>query len=153
MAIPNTPSLWPIQRNGRVTFIPAEPFSTGRCPSTRRHWTKLYSTGLRPTRQRDSSQIPQSPDSTPLLQVSSLESRQLPAIHQFRLKSLQKRLNFDYETVLSDDEARKEAADLVNKVQKNYQYLQRRCESSGNDIVKRWKKISGEKRTRQLSPV
>jgi hypothetical protein len=65
----------------------------------------------------------------------------------------QKRSVFGYEEVLSDDEARQKAAELVNRTRENFQYLREQCEKNGNVIIKRWKKRSGEKRKALLLEV
>ena len=58
----------------------------------------------------------------------------------------QKRSTFGYTKIVSDDETRRKAADMVNKTRTNFQYLREQCEKNGAVIVKRWKKRSSEKR-------
>jgi hypothetical protein len=58
----------------------------------------------------------------------------------------QKRALFGYEAVLSDNEARGKATDLVRRTHANIEYLREQCAANGNTILKRWKKKSGEKR-------
>lgn len=72
---------------------------------------------------------------------------------QYREQMYQKRSIFGYTKVLSDDEARRKAADMVNTTRANFQYLREQCEKNGAVIVKRWKKRSSEKRKALLLEV
>lgn len=65
----------------------------------------------------------------------------------------QKRSVFGYSELLSDDEARDRAADLVDRTRKNLQYLKEQCGSNGTTIMKRWKKKTTEKRKALLLEV
>jgi hypothetical protein len=72
---------------------------------------------------------------------------------QYRVQLYQKRWVFNYEKVLSDDESRLQAADLVRRARANFQYLREQCESNGSIILKRWRKKSSEKRKALLLEV
>lgn len=72
---------------------------------------------------------------------------------QFRPQLYQKRSVFGYNKILSDNEARQMATELVNNTRKNFQYLRAKCDRSGAVIIKRWKKKSSEKRKALLLEV